>query len=153
MTTRITRDEMFIRMAEIVACRSTCSRAQVGAVLVQHNRAIAIGYAGAPSGMPHCIDVGCDTHYIEKDDREHCFRTVHAEANVIAFSAKEGIKTNGATLYCTHKPCENCAKLLINAGIVKVVYLNDYGSHDGLSLLQAAGVKTLCYSEALLEEN
>ena len=146
---RISRDAMFMEIAHTLAKRSTCARAQVGAVLVMDNRIISTGYAGAPSGMTHCLDSGCDvnTNLPEKD--QHCLRTVHAEANVIAFAAKYGIKTEGATLYCTHRPCENCSKLLINAGIREVIYLSEYGDRAGLDLLVRAGVRVRSFDRAL----
>jgi len=150
---RITRVGLYMEMAQLVSKRSTCSSAKVGAVLVKNNRVIAHGYAGAPSGMSHCLDVGCDLHYSSQDDRNHCLRTVHAEANVVAFAAREGIATAGATMYCTHRPCGTCAKLLINAGIVRVVYLYPYGSEDGLSLLCRAGVIVQSFQHALEEES
>lgn len=146
---RISRDTMFMEIAHTLARRSTCTRAQVGAVLVRDNRIISTGYAGAPSGMAHCLDIGCDvnTNLPEKD--QHCMRTVHAEANVIAFAARYGIKTDGATLYCTHRPCENCAKLLINAGIKEVIYLANYGATSGLDLLTLAGINVRSFTNII----
>ena len=146
---RISRDTMFMDIAQILAERSTCARAQVGAVLVRDNRIITTGYAGAPSGMTHCLDAGCDLQSHLPEGDQHCLRTVHAEANVIAFAARYGIQTDGATLYCTHRPCENCAKLLINAGIKKVIYLHEYGDPAGLDLLVKAEVKVRNFNQIL----
>ena len=146
---RISRDAMFMDIALTLSERSTCTRAKVGAVLVRDNRIITTGYAGAPSNMPHCLDVGCDVKSHLAPEDQHCLRTVHAEANVIAFAAKYGIRTEGATLYCTHRPCENCSKLLINAGIREVIYLSEYGDRAGLDLLVRAGVRVRSFDRAL----
>lgn len=134
---RISRPELFMKIAELLADRSTCSRLRVGAVLVKESRIISTGYNGAPQDLPHCDDVGCE---LEKGTGA-CIRTVHAEANVIAFAAKSGIATDGATLYTTHAPCYTCAKLLVNAGIKKVIYGKDYRIRKGLELLDDCGVE------------
>lgn len=139
---RISRDFMFAKIAYIVAARSTCPRARVGAVLVKDNRIISTGYNGAPSGLHHCDDFGC-----EIDDNGSCTRTVHAEANVIAFAAKNGIPTQGSTLYTTVAPCYTCAKLLINAGVKEVVYMEPYRLDDGLRILADCGVEIRGYSK------
>jgi dCMP deaminase len=130
---RITRDQMGMAMAVIASLRSTCKRKQVGAVIVRDGRVLSIGYAGAPSGFPHCSDAVCDLS-------TPCERTVHAEANAIAFAAKEGIAVHGASIYTTCSPCINCAKLLINSGIKKVYYLEEYRDTAPLTLLQEAHI-------------
>lgn len=131
---RPSRDSVNMAMARAVSQRSTCNRAQVGAVIVRNGRVISTGYGGAPSGLPHCDEVGC----LEKDG--HCVRTSHAEAGAIAFAARHGIPTEGATMYVTHRPCLACAKLIINAGIREVVYEEAYGEIDGVDLLVEAEV-------------
>ena len=113
-----------MRLAHEVASNGTCSRAEVGAVLVNDDRVISIGYNGAPRGMPHCVEVGCDI--IKVDGVDHCIRSVHAEENVIANAAFGGSKTKGATLYCTLSPCYACCRILVNAGIAQVYYAKDY---------------------------
>lgn len=135
---RISRREMFKEILGIIEKRSTCERKQVAAIIEKDGRIISTGYAGAPSGLPHCIDVGCD---IGPDGG--CIRTVHAEANAIAYAAKNGISTDGATMYCTSSPCINCAKLIVNAGIKKVLFKEYYRDTSGVQLLQEAGVE--CY--------
>lgn len=135
---RIDRDEMLMRVAVIVSNRGTCNRAQVGAVLARDGRIISTGYVGAPSGLPHCTDVGCDT-----STYSGCLRTVHAEANAIAFAARYGISTDGSDLYCTHSPCGNCAKLIINAGISRLIYEMEYRDIKPLGLLAAAGIEAI----------
>jgi dCMP deaminase len=136
---RISRELMFMKMARILSERSTCSHLKVGAVLAIDSRVISTGYNGSPSGMPHCDDVGCE------DENGACIRTVHAEANVIAFAAKHGISTDGSTLYTTHSPCYACAKLIVNAGIKKVVYEDEYRIVKGLTLLKACGIMVCQY--------
>ncbi|MHA1806805.1 MAG: deoxycytidylate deaminase, partial [Candidatus Thorarchaeota archaeon] len=121
MLIRFSRDELLGNIAKLVARRSTCLRSSVGALLAREGRIISMGYNGAPAGMRHCEPETCGPG-------EQCTRTVHAEANAIAFAAKTGIETNGSTLYTTHSPCNDCAKLLINAGICRVIYWEAY--HD-----------------------
>ncbi|MDE2101517.1 MAG: dCMP deaminase family protein, partial [Patescibacteria group bacterium] len=125
----------FQTMARLVGRRSTCPRARVGAVIVKDGRVISIGYVGSPSGMPHCTEVGCDID----EARGGCIRTVHAEANAIAFAAKSGIEVAGSTIYCTHLPCIDCAKLILNAGIREVVYQHPYRDERGLDLFLRSG--------------
>jgi len=136
---RPSRDEVCMQIAHVVAQRGTCDRAQVGAILARDGRVLATGYNGPPTGLPHCTDpLGCSV--MERADAGGCVRAVHAEANAIAFSARHGIGTDGATLYCTHLPCLKCAELIINAGIIRVLYRTDYRIKDGEVLLQQAGV-------------
>lgn len=130
---RITRDEMLMEIARIVARRSTCNRAQVGAVVAQDGRVVSTGYAGAPSGLPHCSPETCNTG-------APCTRTVHAEAGAISYAARSGIRLEGATLYCTHCPCIDCAKLIINTGIKRVIYDQAYRKTEGLELLRTVGI-------------
>lgn len=106
--------------AIMVSSRSTCNRANVGAVIIKDNREISTGYNGSPAGLPHCDDKGHDLL------NGHCVRTVHAEANAILQCAKTGISSNGAILYVTHFPCKDCTKLIIQAGISKVYYFYEY---------------------------
>lgn len=135
---RIERDEMMMRIATIVSSRGTCKRAYVGAVLAREGRIISTGYVGAPAGLPHCLDVGCDV-----SEPPGCSRTVHAEANAIAFAARYGISTAGTALYCTHSPCGNCAKLIINAGVTRLIYEQEYRDIRPLALLQTAGIEII----------
>ena len=134
------RDEYLMKITRLVALRGTCERARVGAVLVREGRIISTGYNGSPSGTPHCDDEGCIL-----DKRGKCIRTIHAELNCICFAAKQGIKTEGTTLYVTHSPCLDCAKAIINSGIKKVLYMVEYSNLDGLRLLKKAQVETKYY--------
>lgn len=128
LKTRPTWDEYFMEMAKLAAKRSTCKRQNVGAVAVIGKHILATGYNGAPKGLPHCIDSGClrEELVIPSGQRHELCRGVHAEQNIICQAALHGISLNGATIYCTHKPCSICAKLILNAGIVRVVHLTDY---------------------------
>lgn len=117
---RLSWVEYFSLQAVIASSRSTCERAYVGAVIVKNKRVIATGYNGSVHSDDHCIDVG--HHLIDG----HCVRTVHAEVNAITQCAKYGIETDDSELFVTHFPCLNCTKSLIQAGIRKVNYLNDY---------------------------
>lgn len=118
-------DDYFAEIATVVAKRSTCPRAQVGCVLVRDNRILTTGFNGSPSGMEHCIDVGC----LMVDG--HCQRSIHAEQNAIVQAARDGVTVRDSTAFVTHFPCVVCAKLLINVGVWRVVYLNDYTNARG----------------------
>ncbi|HUW45124.1 MAG TPA: deaminase [Dehalococcoidia bacterium] len=132
MLRRINREELLVNIVELVSRRSTCQRLAVGAILVRDGRILSSGYNGAPRGLPHC------NHHVS--ETEPCTRTVHAEANAIAFAAKTGVETDGAELYCTHSPCNDCAKLMINAGISRFVYVIPYRDEEPLALLRSAGI-------------
>lgn len=122
-------DEYFMSIAELVGSRATCSRGRSGCVIVRDKRILVTGYVGSPVGEPHCDEVGHEMHKVINDDAtesEHCVRTAHAEQNAISQAAKLGISIDGATLYCHMTPCYTCAKMLINAGIKKVIVLKDY---------------------------
>ena len=121
---RTSRDRYYMAIAKLTATRSTCDRANVGAVAVKDKRIIMSGYNGSPSGTPHCYDA-FDGHILENG---HCVRTVHAEQNIITQCAKTGIALEGATIYVTHFPCEICCKLLLSAGIKEVIYAKEYGA-------------------------
>lgn len=117
---RPSRDMIFMSCAELFSLRGTCTRLQVGAVVVKEGRIVSTGYVGSPPGASHCIDSGCDVV------DGHCISTIHAEANAIASAARFGINICGSTLYCTHSPCRTCAKLIASAGIVEVVFSEPY---------------------------
>lgn len=146
---RINREEFYLQSAGLVARRSTCLRGQVGCVLVRGKRIVVSGYNGAPSGMPHCSEVGClltdeDGQLV---DYMGCQRAVHAEANAIAFAAREGIPLKGTSLWCTHGPCPKCAQLIVNAGIYAVHYVMPYRLRGGVELLDDAGVVVKIHEE------
>lgn len=129
---RPTWDEYFMTITRQVAERSTCMRAKVGAVIVRDKNILATGYNGAPSGLPHCLDVGCLVYRSETPNgeiEENCFRTIHAEINAIAQAAKNGAAIREASIYITHTPCIHCFKVLINTGINRICYERPYKLH------------------------
>lgn len=132
--TRPTRHETYLAIAEVISLRGTCQRAKVGCVITQDNRIVSTGYNG-PLGSVECNDTNCNL-------KEHCKHAVHAEANAIAFAAREGISLKGSTLYCLYSPCVDCARLIIQAGISKVVYREQYIPIDGYRLLISNGLST-----------
>jgi dCMP deaminase len=132
-------DEYFMQIAQTVATRSTCPRASVGCVLTRDRRILTTGYNGAPSGVPHCTDVGC---LLVND---HCQRATHAEANAIVQGALHGVSVAGATAYCTHQPCVNCTKLLISAGVKKIIFEVAYPDPIATDLLREAGVGIVAF--------
>lgn len=127
-------DEYFMELAQVVAKRSTCNRRSVGAVLVREKRILTTGYNGSPPGLPHCTDAGC----LMVDN--HCVRAIHAEQNAIIQAALHGIDLSGATCYVTSSPCVHCSKMLIAAGIKRVVYLDSYTESIGQEMAREAGV-------------
>ncbi len=134
---RPTWDEYFMGIARQVAERSTCLRASVGAIIVRDKRILTTGYNGAPAGLAHCQEVGC----IIKDD--HCIRSLHAEQNAIIQAALHGVSTEGATIYVTHQPCNTCAKMIINAGLKRVIYAGEYPDELARNFLAEAGVEVV----------
>jgi len=131
-----------MEITRLVAKRSTCLRRQVGAVLVMDKRILATGYNGAPSGLAHCLDVGClrEKRQIPSGERHELCRGLHAEQNVIIQAAFHGIRIQGSTLYCTHLPCVICTKMLINAGIKEIIYEGGYGDPLSREMLLEAGI-------------
>ena len=140
-------DEYFMEIAIVVAKRSTCLRNQVGALFVKNKRILTTGYNGAPAGLEHCDVVGCAREGVQSGTRHELCRAVHAEQNAIIQAAMHGISIEGATLYCTHQPCILCAKMIVNAGIVRVVYHSGYPDDFALDIFKEAGVKVECYTE------
>jgi dCMP deaminase len=135
-------DTYFLDIVELVSRRSTCRRRAVGAGLVQDRRILATGYNGAPSKLKHCLDTGClrEQLHVPSGERHELCRGLHAEQNVIIQAALHGVITEGSTLYCTNHPCVICAKMIINAGIVRIVIRDGY--HDSLAadMLKEAGI-------------
>jgi dCMP deaminase len=127
-------DQYFMEIARTVATRATCPRASVGAVMTRERRILTTGYNGAPRGVSHCSEAGC----LVVDG--HCLRATHAEANAIVQGALHGVSLQGATAYCTHQPCAGCSKLLISAGIVRIVYADAYPDPVSTQLLDEAKV-------------
>lgn len=140
---RVSWDEYFMEIAEIVKTRSTCLRRQVGAVIVKDNRIITTGYNGAPSGTFHCTDRNSCLRQelkIPSGQRHELCRALHAEQNAIIQAANVGVSTANTTLYVTTQPCVICAKMCINAGVQKIIYRGDYPDELSLEMLKEAGV-------------
>ncbi|MFA7077941.1 MAG: cytidine/deoxycytidylate deaminase family protein [Syntrophomonas sp.] len=140
--TRPSWDEYFLELAELVASRSTCLRRHVGAVLVRKERIIATGYNGAPRGLGHCLEIGClrEELDIPSGHRYELCRGVHAEQNAIINAAYYGVSTEDTVLYCTNQPCIICARILINAGISKVVHRGNFKDDLAMQFMQEAGI-------------
>ena len=126
--TRPNNDTYFMLMADLVATRSTCLRRHVGAVVVKEKRVLTTGYNGAPKGLRHCAEVGCvrEQNNIESGTRHELCRGVHAEQNAVIQAAYFGASIKDASIYTTNFPCVMCAKILVNAGIIEVIYKDDY---------------------------
>ena len=139
------RDAYFFNILQEVRKRSTCLRSRDAALIVRGLQIISTGYNGAPSGLPHCEEVGCirEKLGIPSGENQELCRGAHAESNAIAYAARYGISVEGATLYCTRRPCAYCAKVIANSGIVKVVYLEDYP--DSLSEEMLSGIEVVKY--------
>ncbi|MBP9020067.1 MAG: cytidine/deoxycytidylate deaminase family protein [Syntrophobacterales bacterium] len=140
---RPTWDEYFMDIVRLVSRRSTCLRRSVGAILVKDKRILATGYNGAPSGLRHCVEVGClrEKMNISSGERHELCRGLHAEQNAIIQSALHGVSLKDATLYSTNHPCVICAKMIINAGIARVYYAEGYRDRMAEEMLLEAGVE------------
>lgn len=131
---RPTRDEQLMMNALVAAMRSTCGRRQVGAIISSQGRPLSSGYAGPPSGAAHCDAACLEAH------RGGCRRTIHAEQNAIAWAARHGVSVAGAEMHVTLSPCWECAGLIINSGIHRVVFLEEYRNPEGIHRLREAGI-------------
>ncbi len=138
-------DEYFMNITEMVGSRGTCDRGRCGCVITRDKRLISTGYAASPSGIAHCDDIGHEMHTVRHEDgheTRHCIRTTHAEQNAITTAARFGTSLDGATLYCKMTPCYTCAKIIINAGIKRVVCAQDYhASGRSKDIFAEAGVQ------------
>jgi dCMP deaminase len=141
-------EEYFMDIARLVARRSTCLRRQVGAVMVKEKNILATGYNGTPSGIAHCAETGClrEQLKVPSGERHELCRGLHAEQNAIIQAARHGTNISGATLYCTNSPCIICTKMLINAGIRRVVYLDGYPDKLSMDMLHEAGIEVAVFS-------
>ncbi|MBN2847839.1 MAG: cytidine/deoxycytidylate deaminase family protein [Coriobacteriia bacterium] len=139
-------DEYFMTIADHVSERATCVRRQIGAVLVKDKRILATGYNGVPAGLAHCDEVGCirEQRGIPSGTQHELCRGIHAEQNAVIQAARHGISIDGATAYCTHQPCVLCAKILINAGVVGIVYREPYPDPLSEEMLAEAGIVPVC---------
>ena len=141
---RLEWDRYFLKICRVVAERSTCTRARVGAVIVRDKTILTTGYNGSPAGHPHCTEVGClvvQSQNADGQSEENCIRTIHAEINAIAQAAKNGVTIKGADIYITHSPCMHCLKVLLNTGIQRICYEKEYKLDRVAYLLEARPVE------------
>ncbi len=134
-------DEYFMEVATVVARRATCLHRQIGAILVKDKHILTTGYNGAPAGLAHCLDMACARDRVPSGERQELCRGLHAEQNSLIQAARHGIAVAGATLYCTTEPCSLCTKMLINAGIVRVVFRDPYSDPMAQEMLEQAKVE------------
>lgn len=142
-------DNYFMQITELVKTRSTCLRRQVGAIVVRDRRIVSTGYNGAPSGVAHCAQAGCLRQQlgIPSGERHELCRAIHAEQNALIQAARYGSVVQGGTVYVTCQPCSLCAKMLINAGIVRIVFKGDYPDELADTMLREAGVELNRFQE------
>lgn len=141
----MTKDEVFMAMALLLGTLGTCPRKAVGAIIVKQGRCISWGYNGSPPGLPHCEANNHGWGWVDESagvglDSLGCKNTTHAEANSIAFAARQGISTDGGTLFVGVAPCLTCSHLIIAAGISTVYYAEEYRVRDGILLLKKANI-------------
>ena len=146
-------DHRFMEMAQLVSTWASCYQEErkIGAVIVKDKRVMTTGYNGAPSGVKTCVERGKCLRKklgIPSGTRHEMCYAVHAEQNAIIQAAKLGVNIDGSTLYCTHQPCILCAKMIVNAGIVRVVYHSGYPDDFALDIFKEAGVQVECYTES-----
>lgn len=143
MDKRPTWDEYFMKIATLVAERSTCRRHHVGAIIVRDKRILTTGYNGAAVGLKDCLELGClrEQNNIPSGERHEICRAIHAEQNAIIQAGLHGININNATIYCTHPPCILCAKMLANAKITRFVSYGEYPDKEAKKLLKEAGIE------------
>lgn len=136
-------DEYFLKIATVVAERSTCLRHHVGAVAVRDKHILSTGYNGAAAGVKDCLELGClrEEQNIESGTRHEICRGIHAEQNAIIQASLHGVTLEGATVYCTHSPCILCAKMLVNARIRRFVTFGNYADNSFVGLFEEAGIK------------
>ena len=136
-------DEYFLKIASVVAERSTCRRHHVGAVAVRDKHILATGYNGAASGLKDCLELGClrDDMNVPSGTRHEVCRAIHAEQNVIIQGALHGVSLEGATVYVTHTPCILCAKMLVNAKIKRFVTFGKYADDAFIDLFEEADIE------------
>ena len=140
-------DEYFLKLAGLISERSTCLRRKVGAVVVKNKHILSTGYNGAPMEIEHCDTAGClrEKLRIPSGQRHELCRGLHAEQNSIIQAAIHGASLDGATLYCTNQPCFICAKMIINAGIKKIIIASGYPDKMAMDFLKKAKIQVLVH--------
>lgn len=148
-------DTYFMDISCLVAKRSTCVRRAVGAIVVKDRRILATGYNGAPSHIRHCSEVGClrEQMQVPSGQRHELCRGIHAEQNAIIQAAYHGVSIKAADLFCTNQPCSICAKMIINAGILRIVYQSGYADDLSQQMLSEAGVELVKMDSSQMSEN
>ncbi|CAN5528111.1 cytidine/deoxycytidylate deaminase family protein [soil metagenome] len=145
-------DEIYMELAENLAKRSHCVKAQVGAVLTKDTRIVSLGYNGPPAGTHNC-DLEWPKDGCPRDSKGSCSLALHAEQNAILYASKNNVVMEGSTLYVTLSPCISCARVIYTMGIKKVYYLNSYAdfkglkSDEGVDFLQKFGVEVIRYAK------
>jgi dCMP deaminase len=136
-------DEYFLKIASVVAERSTCRRHHMGAIAVRDKHILTTGYNGAPAGAKDCLELGClrDEQGIPSGTRQEICRAIHAEQNVIIQAGLHGVSLEGSTVYCTHTPCVLCAKMLVNARFARFVTFGKYDDDRFIDIFKEAGIK------------
>ena len=150
MNQRLTFDDYFMKITHVVAERSTCLKRKVGAIVVKENRILTTGYNGAPKGLKHCAELGCmrkDLNVPSGERHELC-RGLHAEQNAIIQGAWHGVKIEGGTLYATYQPCIICVKMMLNAGIKKLVFEGPYTDKLAADMLKEAKLEVVNYEKS-----
>jgi dCMP deaminase len=148
-------DEYFMEIARAVAKRSTCDRGREhhGCVIVREKQILATGYVGSPPGLPHCDDIGHLMKTVVHEDghqSQHCMRTNHMELNAICQAAKRGVAIDGSTMYVQYTPCATCAKVIITAGIRKVVCEKRYHqATETEEMFKLAGIELTYFDDAI----
>ncbi len=140
---RLSLDDYFLKIASVVAERSTCLRHHMGAISVRDKHILTTGYNGAAAGLKDCLELGClrDEQGIPSGERQEICRAIHAEQNVIIQAALHGVSLEGCTIYCTHTPCVLCAKMLTNARIKRFVTFGNYRDDAFKELFREAGIE------------
>ena len=148
-TQRPSWDTYFMNITTLVAQRTTCTRRAVGAIIVKDKRILSTGYNGAPTGIRHCLEVGClrESLQVPSGERHELCRGIHAEQNAIIQAAYHGVSVKDAVLYCTNQPCAICAKMIINAGIKKIYYQSGYTDALAQEMLTEAGIDLIKHDD------
>lgn len=147
-------DTYFMNIADVVSTRATCIKRQVGAVITKDEQILATGYNGAPRGLRHASEVGCLREQIQVPSGTHheLCRGLHAEQNAIIQAARSGANVDGGTLYCTYMPCVICSKMIINAGIKRIVFRGYYPDELAVQMLSESGIEVVLFEEVYTEE-
>ena len=148
-------DEYFMKIVDMVGTRGSCDRGRIGCVITKDRRIITTGYVGSPVGLPHCDEIGHEMHTVTNEDgsqSRHCIRTTHAEQNAICQAARFGTSLDGGTLYLRMTPCYTCAKMIMNAGIKRVVCAQDYHAGErSKKAFEEGGVEYVLLNEEVVK--